>query len=138
MLKKGEKDEVAKGAEGASVLWLAANPFICRADSRWWGGAGGGGGPIGQEPIHKKRLRPPLSLNPTCLAILSHASSLIGLFLLLIDPCIAVVYYQKKNLMFSTPVIVSFISSHWDTQADKGVLPHWSFRDIEPPPHSSP
>ena len=79
-----------------------------------------------------------LSLNPTCLAILSHASLLIGLFLLLIDPCIAVVYYQKKNLMFSTPVIVSFISSHWDTQADKGVLPHWSFRDIEPPPHSSP
>ena len=78
-----------------------------------------------------------LSLS-TRLAILSHASLLIGLFLLLIDPCIAVVYYQKKNLMFSTPVIVSFISSHWDTQADKGVLPHWSFRDIEPPPHSSP
>ena len=100
---------------------------------------GGGGGPIGQEAIHKKRLHVHLSLSRAGrLAILSHASSLIGLFLLLIAPCIAVVYYQKKNLMFSTPLIVPFIRSYWDTQADKGVLPHWSFRDIEPPTHSSP
>ena len=75
------------------MLWLAANPFICRADSRWWGG----GRPIGQEPIHKKRLHPPLSLSPAWLAILSHASLLIGLFLLLIASCIAMVYYQRKN-----------------------------------------
>ena len=34
--------------------------------------------------------------------------------------------------MFSTPVIVSFTSSYWDTQADKRLLQHWSFRDIEP------
>ena len=115
--------------------WL----LIRSSAGRIVGGGGGGGGPIGQEAIRKKRLHVHLSLSrPGRLAILSHASSLIGLFLLLIAPCIAVVYYQKKNLMFSTPLIVPFIRSYWDTQADKRVLPHWSFRDIEPPTHSSP
>ena len=107
----------------------------------WWYGGGMvvwcyGGGPIGQDPIHKKRLHPPLS--QPGLAILSHASLLIGLYLLLIAPCIAMAYYQRKNLMFSTPVIVSFTSSYWDTQADKRLLQHWSFRDIELAGHSSP
>ena len=101
----------------------------------------GGGGGVGQsgERQSTRRGYVHLSLKPAGrLAILSHASLLIGLFLLLIAPYIAMVCYQKKNLMFSTPLIVPFISSYWDTQADKGVLPHWSFRDIEPPTHSSP
>lgn len=36
-VKKGESMNLQR-VEGASVLWLAANPFICRADSRWWTG----------------------------------------------------------------------------------------------------
>ena len=120
------------------MLWLAANPFICRADSRWWTGGMVRWANRARANPQEEVTSTSLSLSPAWLAILSHASLLIGLFLLLIASCIAMVYYQRKNLMFSTPVIVSFINSYWDTQADKGLLQHWSFRDIEPAGHSSP
>ena len=70
-----------------------------------------GGGGVGQSGKRGSTRRGYLHLSLRSAAILSHASLLIGLFLLLIGPCIAVVYYQKKNLMFSTPLIVPFIGS---------------------------